>query len=519
MRSDKNSGYIIDPLYGLIYLPDYVKDILNSPELQRLREVRLCNINSLCLTGGANINRYEHAIGTCYLALECLHSWPPLDPMSNKDQDCFILAALLHDITSAAFGHSVEYIESKDGFSHESAFNYVVGIEHSDSYQYKSFTLEPIYFGMRGMLSSKISEDDLKKINEIILGKGKFGPLIRSKMDLDNIDNVFRLAYHIGLVRNGEIPLELARSLYTYKDELVVKEESLALIEEWHKLRKKLYSILLLNIEEFSAKAMLTEAIEIAKLYDNKSFNWSYVDYQFLEKLSEVPAVRIPVKKPFLILDEKFEKELNNLVLSDELKNNLKMDIKSDIQNDNDGWIITDGKNKCFIKIIDKNIIAYKEHFIGYELHNIISRLMIGDLYGCIGIFSTKKTNKYDLFTNIEKKMELEDRLNQIVRSKLGQINKFKSSMILVHPILDVDKTQRKISIHTDKGRFITIGNSSNQLLIGVFFKNTKLNIYEMNKLDEKTAKKLRQEIFIYLSDTLDDKDLAEMEPCGEIDY
>ena len=39
-----------------------------TPEVQRLREVRLCNINSLCITGSANTNRYEHSVGTAFLA-------------------------------------------------------------------------------------------------------------------------------------------------------------------------------------------------------------------------------------------------------------------------------------------------------------------------------------------------------------------------------------------------------------------------------------------------------------------
>ena len=83
IKSKKEERYIYDALYGAINLPDFIWDIISCPELQRLREVRLCNINSLCLTGGANINRYEHAIGTCYLAKVCLDNWPPLNPITK----------------------------------------------------------------------------------------------------------------------------------------------------------------------------------------------------------------------------------------------------------------------------------------------------------------------------------------------------------------------------------------------------------------------------------------------------
>jgi len=164
----KDKKYIYDPLYGVIYLPDFIWNVITTPELQRLREVRLCNINSLCLVGGANINRYEHSIGTFFLARECLNSWPLFNPITKKEYELFLLAALLHDITSAGFGHLVEYIESRDGFEHEKAFEYIVLNKKGSNYNYKSVTLEPIFFGMGRELSSRITEEDLKIIGEFI---------------------------------------------------------------------------------------------------------------------------------------------------------------------------------------------------------------------------------------------------------------------------------------------------------------------------------------------------------------
>ena len=437
-RIHKDKRYVYDPLYGIIYLPNFIWDVLSCPELQRLREIRLCNINSFCLTGGANINRYEHAIGTCHLAQECLNSWPPLNPINEKEQKLFLLVALLHDMATAAFGHSVEYIESKEGFNHEKAFEYVAIGEKGESYQYKSATLEPIFFGMIRELSSKITREELEAIGKIIAGKGRFGPLINASMDLDNIDNVFRLAYHIGLVKSGDVPLKLARSLYIENDKLTVRKEALPLVEEWHKARKRLYLFLLLNPEEFSAKCMLTEAIELAKMKEYHPFNWYDVDYEFLEKLSRISS----------------------------------------------------------------------------ESSIIISRLMKGDLYGCIGIFLTIKTDKYEIFTNTRKREKLEEELNNIIRKKFT--SRFKSTMVALHPIIDINKIERQVRIQTDEGEVVQIGNSSNQLLIGVFFKNMDLNMYEIDRLPEDIIGKIRREISIYLSNTLEDPCLQEIELYGE---
>jgi hypothetical protein len=434
----RTSRYIYDPLYGPIYLPDYVWDVIPCAELQRLREVRLCNINSLCLIGGSNISRYEHAIGTCHLAQECLDSWPALDPISLKEKRHLMLAALLHDVASAAFGHSVEYIESKEGFNHEKAFEYVVGKKSSGgSYQYQSATFDPIFFGLREILSH-ISEEDVDAISEIISGKGKFGPLINGSIDLDNIDNVFRLAYHIGIVKSREVPLKLAASIWINEGTLIVRSEAVPLVEEWFKLRRKLYNLLLLNPEEFSAKCMLHEAIEIAKCKDANAFKWWDVDYDLIKKLS----------------------------------------------------------NTCA------------------ESSIVISRLMKGDLYGCIGIFSTNNIEAYKELNNLDKRKEHEGILSDLIREFGPQ---FKSAMISLHSIIDVNKTERQIQLKTDKGNFIQVGKSSNQVLIGVFFKNINLNMYKLDKLTGTTINKMRREISKYLSSKLGDENLMEINLYDEV--
>ncbi len=237
----EKNRYIFDPLYKIIYLPTFIWEILSTPEIQRLREIRLCNINSYCLTGCANISRYEHAIGTLYLAYQCLENWPPLIGFPSKsDQKLFLLAALLHDIVSAPFGHSIEYIEKKEGFQHEEAFEYVItGDTTLQHYNYQLASQAPIFFGMQRNLLDKIridlklNTDDIKKIGQFIKGQGNFGPLISGSIDLDNIDNVYRMAYHIGLVESGKIPIELAQSLYVQKNQLKIKKESLSLVREW----------------------------------------------------------------------------------------------------------------------------------------------------------------------------------------------------------------------------------------------------------------------------------------------
>ncbi len=285
--------YIFDALYGAIKLPNFIWDVLSTPELQRLREIRLCNINSLCLTGGANVNRFEHAIGTCYLALKCQESWLLKKSITENEKRSFLIAALFHDVANAAFGHSIEDIE---GYKPESSFFEIISGRQGDEFISKKTRAESIFFGLTGTLYEvltkklKLSQHELNAVSDSIQGKGAFGPLISNHIDLDNLDNVYRLAYHIGLIKERETPIKIAQALTVENRELVIEKESIPLLNNWFKTRKLLYNFLLLNPDEFSGKAMLTEAIENAKERSMLPFRWFDTDYELLKKISHVSA-------------------------------------------------------------------------------------------------------------------------------------------------------------------------------------------------------------------------------------
>jgi HD superfamily phosphohydrolase len=535
-KKDSPKRYIYDSLYGAIYFPKYIWDVITCPELQRLREVRLCNINSFCLTGGANINRYEHALGTCYLAQICLEAWPPLNPISEEEQRQFLLAALFHDIRTAAFGHSVQYVDEKYGFNHEKPPGYDVIGDNKESYQYKWAILDPIYFGVPREIPSRVSEEDLKAIGDIVSGKGRLRYLIKWDIDLDNIDNVFRMAYHIGIVKSGEVPLNLARSMWVENDEVIFKKSAIPLLEEWHRVRKELYYLLLLNPEEFSAKCMLTEAIELARQGDSNPIKWNYVDYEFLKNLSDAPPARIYLKELLFNLELKFEKELNKYFMSEELQtsfkiHNIEFNDSSIIEKNDIGWKIKNKKFEYYIEKDTKGLKVFQKVLKVCEISTIVTRLMKGELYGCIGIFSTSKIDNYGEFIDLFKRMQLEEELNKIIRdttiSNQSRLNNqpplkkylslIKSAMVAFHPILDVNKTERQIRIKTEDEEFRTIGTSTNHLLIGVFFKNLKMDMYHLGDYPKDLIARIHQETYNYLVNKLGDSDLKKIELYDEV--
>lgn len=117
-----------DPLYGRVQLDDLEWQLLKTPEFQRLRYIRMCNINSLLVTGASEISRYEHSIGVLYLAREWLAHAGAQYANSNSIE--LRAAALLHDMQTGPFGHSLQYVLEEDhDFVHQD-------IAHGQQMQY-----------------------------------------------------------------------------------------------------------------------------------------------------------------------------------------------------------------------------------------------------------------------------------------------------------------------------------------------------------------------------------------------
>lgn len=272
-----------DPLYGRIDLSKYEYKLISLPEVQRLRGIRMCNINSLLVTGASEISRFEHTIGVLRLTQE----WIKYHSVSNEDANDLAAAALLHDMQTGPFGHSLQYVleenEVDGNFIHDDINHGQKNYYHQDLLANASFAGRP--FGADALLGSRWST-----VGNLIKGKGVFGPLISGSMDLDNIDNVVRLAYHVGVAttKDSEVALSLARDIDVVDGVLSFSESTLNDISRWLEIRRDLYNLLLLDWAEFSAKAMFTRAMEIA-LNNNLlgASSWVHTDAELLTILEK----------------------------------------------------------------------------------------------------------------------------------------------------------------------------------------------------------------------------------------
>jgi len=473
-----------------------------SPEVQRLREVRLCNINSLCITGSSNINRFEHSVGTAYLA--AVNAETILQRhvgLEKKEKEIFIIAALLHDVANGPFGHSYEYIMEKKGFIPEQGlgdiFTDVVSV--GTGAHKNSSPFETIFFGKLRALTSILSQEQKEEISKIIAGSHPLSKLISNSIDLDNIDNVFRMAYHMGLSFRKEAPRKLAESMYIENGSVVFLEKAKTYLEEWYSVRQKVYKFLLLNPQEFAGKYMLTEAMDILfecisqGKTEGQDVKWNYTDYQLMEELDKIKEVWLKRKTLlFEDIDISAVKEIIEIASKKKQKNALKdylerltlaVPIKEkgksgeshklllsenfSYEFEEDGSVTIKNRNMYF-EISESRL--YKVVNVRYNPSQIASRLMTGDLYQCLMILETSDIAQYGAFLEYGKRITLEDELETKIRNN----KEFSRLSIGIHPILDINKTERqlKVAMSGIKDPIIIGDTSSRKLLIGVFIKN-----------------------------------------------
>lgn len=397
-----NLQRIFDPLYGPVTFSDDEFLLINSAEIQRLRYVRLCNINSMLITGASEISRFEHCLGVLSLAKRWATTNEQALNLNVAQRNSVVNAALLHDVQTGPFGHSLQYVFEDNDYDEKFLHDDVKEAAKTNFHQ-----LSRLHFSGKDFSTQDILGKDYSAMAELIKGKNEFGSLISGTLDLDNLDNVFRLAFHVGIVERSCVKMinNFVSDVEVIDHKFKISDESVKLLELWYQTRKRLYELLLLDWAEFSAKAMLTRAIEHAgSALDADA--WLYTDDDFLNYLEN----QLSSKKP--------------------------------------------------------------------ELAIMIKRIKLGELYTPLYLLSTDNTEVYQHISSGHDKRKIEKDIKNILKKITKSFNK----EVLFHPILDKQKTCRKIDYINSNCEHLSIGDDSHKIHLGVFTSSTTL---QDSKLDQ----------------------------------
>ena len=283
---------ILDPLYGDIEFSEEISELIRAPLLQRLRHIRLSNIDSIQMPGISGITRFEHALGTAFLGSQVAFA----SGFTEADRVLLQAAALIHDSAITPYGHLVEealqYVSAE--FRHEDKWSLLMAGAESDS-ELGGMNLQ-LYLkrssGLQAWASQTFAGDmnlRLKTLLEAIQGQGRLGPCIAGTLDLDNIDNVTRMAFHMGLRPDVDLPLRLGSKMLslTSGGTLVFDRTAIEDIKSWSALRYSVYDRLMPSPLDFVGKIMLlfctVRAFELTEL--NTAASWMLTDADFMEIL------------------------------------------------------------------------------------------------------------------------------------------------------------------------------------------------------------------------------------------
>jgi len=254
-----------DAILGEISFADreierFVSDLLNSPEVLRLRQMRLVNFDAPILQDLATARRYSHSVGVCKIA-------DLVGRQSNlgiEDRKILIAAALVHDVGILPFGHLVEaIIQRRDGkVSHEALFKQIV---------YGTYHVTNIYHQIIGGQSLQLAhifdhwKVDKEKVIQLVCPKPGTGSPISSSVDLDNIDNVHRMAALLGwrgAVENAA-SLIAAVKLVGLNANLEVDPDGRSALLNWMEYRRRAYSLMIAHPSIVAYNALLSDIVEI----------------------------------------------------------------------------------------------------------------------------------------------------------------------------------------------------------------------------------------------------------------
>jgi len=118
-------GVLYDVLYGFIPLTEWEEKIINSPFFQRLRWIKQLSFANYIFPG-AEHNRFAHTVGV----MHSMHQMLTALGLAVPDNELFDpkatnaaamlhkslrISALLHDIGTFPFSHTVEYAYMRHG--------------------------------------------------------------------------------------------------------------------------------------------------------------------------------------------------------------------------------------------------------------------------------------------------------------------------------------------------------------------------------------------------------------------
>lgn len=190
---------IKDPVHGYVEVEDFALALLDSLALQRLRYIKQLGFSYLVYPG-ANHTRFEHSLGTMFLADVASHRFG----LSESEHTLVVAAALLHDIGHGPFSHASEPLMEK--FLHRTHDDIKIIIEEQVGSVLRAWGIDP------------------DELCAVVKGNHSLSQIIHGDLDVDRMDYLLRDAYYTGAPYGSVDAQRLIRHLIRTSEGTVLDE-------------------------------------------------------------------------------------------------------------------------------------------------------------------------------------------------------------------------------------------------------------------------------------------------------
>lgn len=281
---------IHDPIHGDFEIPSYLEPLVLAPEVQRLAQVSLLNTPSPSFPALGEVRRFSHTLGVLRLALEC-----PLGGFPLEVRKAFEASVLVHDIATPPYAHLFEYHLNEhepNGWNHENMILDVLKGKYAlekDGHQiYAGRSIEFLETAARIGIN-------LELVQAILSRSHPLSRLLFGTIDLDNLDNVVRMAWGLGIDGWQDIALRISSNLkVSTGGELLLSERLQGNdIKQWMHLRRQAYQILTYDESAIAAQAVLSDCLaELVSSGDLTKDDFDLTNSDMLNRLASHPITK-----------------------------------------------------------------------------------------------------------------------------------------------------------------------------------------------------------------------------------
>lgn len=253
---------IHDPVHGSMRLSGLVLDLIDTPEVQRLRGIRQLGLAYLAFPG-ANHSRFEHALGTAHLVGQ-MGAELKLD---REEINLLLAAATLHDVGHAPYSHTLEYLMTEYLKQDHMELTGDI-IQGKLSVCSKEELAKLREFKVPNAVDAlERSGVNPREVAQLLMGKHRrryLGQLIHWDIDADQIDYLLRDSHFTG-VALGMVDVDrLMRTLAVHRGRLAILSKGIEAVEGLLTARALMYSSVYFHHTVRAAEIMLANAVDHA---------------------------------------------------------------------------------------------------------------------------------------------------------------------------------------------------------------------------------------------------------------